>query len=96
MSVNGIGWTNARLVRLESTELFGLTGIGRRRVFYLRRAEARTVPGFSRLIAERRESCRETELIGQPGKSADANECRGEEIPAVRPLKDRSEKVRGS
>ena len=28
MSVNGIGWTNARLIRLESTELLGLTGIG--------------------------------------------------------------------
>ena len=28
VSVNGIGWTNARLVRLESTELLGLTGIG--------------------------------------------------------------------
>jgi len=28
VSVNGISWTNARLVRLESTELIGLSGIG--------------------------------------------------------------------
>jgi hypothetical protein len=28
VSVNGIGWINAWLVRLESTELLRLTGIG--------------------------------------------------------------------
>jgi hypothetical protein len=27
LPVNGIGWTNARLVRLESTKLLGLSGI---------------------------------------------------------------------
>jgi hypothetical protein len=28
MSVNGISWTDAQLVRLESTELLGLSGFG--------------------------------------------------------------------
>jgi hypothetical protein len=28
VSVNGIGWTKVRLVRLESTQLLGLTAIG--------------------------------------------------------------------
>jgi hypothetical protein len=65
-------------------------------VFYVQLAEARAVPGLSRLIAEQASKQQKSELIG----SREERECnrtpRRIRYLLIRSMKDRSEKVRGS